>query len=128
MAHEIFGKVIQLLPEQTGTGKNGKWLRQDFVIETEEQFPRKVCFAAWGDKVSQLKALQTDAKVKVSFNIESREFNGKWYTDLKIWKVELAEQDTEATSEKKYASDAGTDLEPLSTSDPDGEVENDLPF
>jgi hypothetical protein len=125
MAHEISGKVIQLLPEQSGTGKNGKWLRQDFVIETEEQFPRKICFAAWGDKVSQVKALQCDARIKVSFNIESREYNGKWYTDLRIWKIENLEQSSPQTVDNNYPAPG---LEPLSSDNSDTEENNDLPF
>ncbi len=88
MAHELTGKVLQVLPEQTGTGRNGQWSRQDFIVETQEQYPKKVCFSAWGDKVSQLKTFKTDDIVKVSFNIESREFNGRWYTDLRVWKIE----------------------------------------
>lgn len=90
MALEINGKVIQILPEQTGSGKNGAWVKQDFVIETSEQFPKKVCFSAWGDKAAQVKRLSIGSNVKVSFNAESREFNGKWYTDLRIWKLEGA--------------------------------------
>jgi hypothetical protein len=125
MSHEISGKVILLLPEQSGTGKNGKWLRQDFVIETEEQFPRKVCFSAWGDKVSQVKALQTDTRIKVSFNIESREYNGKWYTDLRIWKIENLEQSSSQPIDNNYPA---SDLEPFIPDHPDMEENNDLPF
>jgi len=125
MAHEISGKVIQLLPEQSGTGKNGKWLRQDFVIETEEQFPKKVCFAAWGDKVSQVNALQSGTRIKVSFNIESREYNGKWYTDLRIWKIENLEQSSPLASNNNSSA---LDLEPLSSDNSDAEENNDLPF
>jgi hypothetical protein len=88
MALEISGKVIAVLPEQTGSGKNGAWVKQDFVIETTEQYPKKVCFSSWGDKAALVKNLTVGASVKVSFNAESREFNGKWYTDLRIWKLE----------------------------------------
>jgi hypothetical protein len=84
MALELSGRVLQVLSEQTGTGKNGQWSKQDFVIETEEQYPRKVCFSAWGEKISMIKSLKKDTVVKVSFNVESREFNGKWYTDLRM--------------------------------------------
>lgn len=90
MALEINGKVILVLQEQTGSGKNGAWVKQDFVIETNEQFPKKVCFSAWGDKAAQVKRLTAGTQVKVSFNAESREFNGKWYTDLRIWKLEAS--------------------------------------
>jgi hypothetical protein len=58
MALEISGKVIQLLVEQTGAGKNGTWVRRDFVIETTEQYPKKICFSGWGDKAAQVNALQ----------------------------------------------------------------------
>jgi hypothetical protein len=88
MALEISGKIISILPEQTGAGKNGNWVKQDFVIETTDQYPKKVCFSAWGDKAAQVKGLLPGLSVKVSFNAESREFNGKWYTDLRIWKLE----------------------------------------
>ena len=84
---EITGRIIQLLPLQTGQGKNGVWKKQDFVIETEGQYPKKVCISAWGDKVSE-SMLVVGKEVTVSFDIESREFNGRWYTDVRAWKVE----------------------------------------
>ncbi len=86
---EITGRIIQLLPLQTGQGKNGVWKKQDFVIETDGQYPKKVCISAWGDKVSE-SVLVTGKEVTVSFDIESREFNGRWYTDVRAWKVEEA--------------------------------------
>lgn len=84
---EITGRIIQLLPLQTGQGKNGVWKKQDFVIETEGQYPKKVCISAWGDKIGE-HMLVEGKEVTVSFDIESREFNGRWYTDVKAWKVE----------------------------------------
>jgi hypothetical protein len=91
MALELNGKIVAIMPEQTGSGKNGTWVKQEFVIETTEQFPKKVCLQAWGDKAASLKKMAAGYDVKVSFNAESREFNGKWYTDLRIWKIELLE-------------------------------------
>lgn len=91
MNFEIQGTVVHLLPEQTGSGKNGAWIKKDFVIETiDQQFNKKISFSAWGDKAEQVKTLNVGENVKVSFNIESREFNNKWYTDLRIWKLEKA--------------------------------------
>jgi len=87
MSLEIEGKLIKILPLQTGDGKFGKWLRQDFVIETTDQFPKKVCISAWGDKTDDLRNLMEGDKIKVAFNPESREYNDKWYTDLKAWKI-----------------------------------------
>jgi len=125
MALDLSGRVVQILSEQTGTGKNGQWSKQDFIIETEEQYPRKVCFSAWGEKVSMIKSLKTGTLVKVSFNVESREFNGKWYTDLRLWKIETPEPAGNTVASGGY-TDAG--LEPLSTGDSEEGGENDLPF
>jgi hypothetical protein len=103
MALEITGKVVTLLQEQTGTGKNGNWVKQDFVIETVEQYPKKVCFSSWGDKAALVKGLQAGQNVKVSFNVESREFNGKWYTDLRIWKLETGGSSEQQSSQENDA-------------------------
>lgn len=86
---EIQGKIIQMLPEQSGAGKNGQWRKREYVIETQDQYPKKLCFNLWGDKIDQNPVKVGDA-VKVYFDLESREFNGKWYTDVKGWKIEKA--------------------------------------
>jgi len=83
---EIAGKIIQILPLQSGQGKNGEWRKQEFIIETSGQYPKKVCFNLWGDKIDAA-GLQLNELVTVSFDPESREYNGKWYTDLKAWRV-----------------------------------------
>lgn len=84
---DIKGRVLQLLPLQTGEGKNGTWKKQDFVIETDGQYPKKVCISAWGDKINE-SALKVGNEVNVSFDVESREYNGRWYTDVKAWKID----------------------------------------
>jgi hypothetical protein len=123
MALEIAGKIIQILPEQTGNGKNGPWTKQDFIIETQEQYPRKICFSAWNDKASQVKSFNNGTLVNVSFNAESREFNGRWYTDLKIWKIES--QTTQVQGQT--APDPTEMYEPLAPGELTSEP-NDLPF
>ena len=127
MAHELTGKVFQVLPEQTGTGRNGQWSRQDFIVETQEQFPKKVCFSAWGDKVSLLKSFKAEDTVKVSFNIESREFNGRWYTDLRVWKIDTGLQEKPQGGDRFADGGLPTDLQPLTADDVNGE-KDDLPF
>jgi hypothetical protein len=99
MALELSGKVVTILPEQTGSGKNGVWVRQDFIVETSEQYPKKICFSAWGDKAAIVKNLSPGTTVKVAFNAESREFNGRWYTDLRIWKLEISGTNAPANSD-----------------------------
>ncbi len=84
---EISGRVISVLPEQSGEGRNGPWRKQDYIVETGGQFPRKVCVTVWGDKIEQF-AIREGEEVTFSVNVESREFNQRWYTDVKAWKVE----------------------------------------
>ena len=83
----LTGKLLQVLPLQTGTGKNGQWKKQDIIVETEGQYPKKVCVSIWGDKIKE-EQLKVGSQLNISFDIESREFNGKWYTDVKAWKIE----------------------------------------
>ena len=86
---EIIGKLVQKLPLQSGISKTGNsWQKQEFVIETLEQYPRKICANVWGDRAAILETLNIDDKIVVSFDLESREFNGKWYTDVKASKIE----------------------------------------
>lgn len=124
MALEISGKLLQLLSEQSGTGKNGTWVKQDFIIETAEQYPKKVCFSAWGDKVALLKKFAIGSTLKVSFNAESREYNGKWYTDLRIWKLEGNSPDNNSNDAFNNISEDDPYFNRAETSEPT----DDLPF
>lgn len=87
---EISGKIIQVLPLQTGVAKNSgnPWQSQSYVLETQEQFPKKVCFEVFGEQRIKDNACQLDDIVTVSFDIESREFNGRWYTSVRAWRVQ----------------------------------------
>jgi Domain of unknown function (DUF3127) len=86
---ELTAKLIQLLPLQTGSGKNGQWKKQDIIVETDGQYPKKVCVSIWGDKINE-SVLKIGSQLSISFDVESREYNGKWYTDVKAWKVASA--------------------------------------
>lgn len=104
MALEITGKLIQVQPEQTGTGKNGAWVKQEFIVETiTEQYPKKICFNAWGEKTQLLKSLKPGTQINVSFNLESRDYNGKWYTDVRAWKIEKATENNPTTTHEPPA-------------------------
>jgi hypothetical protein len=113
------GKVIQVLKEESGTGKKGEWVKGGFVIETSDQYPKKIVFQVWGDLVKEIPSKGSDATVH--FNVESREFNERWYTDLKVWKIEGAKSapQTEKKTEKKEVVKTGLGLE---------ENDDDLPF
>ena len=89
MALEIEGTLAQKLPVQSGNSARGPWAKQEFILEYPDgNFTAKACFTAWGqDKVQDLDKYQVGDKVKVSFNLKSREYNGRWYNDLQIWKI-----------------------------------------
>ena len=83
---EINGKIIERLPEKSGESANGTWRKQEYILETNNQYPKKVCIMAWGDKIDQF-AIKLGENLVVSVDLESREYNGRWYTDVKAWKV-----------------------------------------
>ncbi len=86
---QLTAKLIQLLPLQTGAGKNGAWKKQDIIVETEGTYPKKICISIWGDKINEA-LLKVGSQLSISFDVESREYNGRWYTDVKAWKIEPA--------------------------------------
>lgn len=93
---DITGKFADALPMQSGTSTRGEWKKQEFIIETEEQFPKKVCISVWGDKVQDIAGLRKGESITVSINIESREYNGRWYTDVRAWRIQRAVQGQQA--------------------------------
>ena len=85
---QLTAKLIQILPLQTGSGKNGEWKKQDIIVETDGQYPKKICVSVWGDKINA-SHLVVGNKLKIDFDVESREYNSRWYTDVKAWNVEM---------------------------------------
>jgi len=85
---QFTAKLISLLPLQTGNGKNGTWKKQDVIVETDGQYPKKVCVSIWGDKIEESKLVPGN-RLKIDFDVESREYNGRWYTDVKAWRVDV---------------------------------------
>lgn len=85
---EVTGKIIVALPEVGGTSQKGNpWKKREYVLETQETYPRKVFFNFFGDRVDQF-PLQVGQVVKISFDIDSREYNGRWYVECRAWKAE----------------------------------------
>jgi hypothetical protein len=88
---DLSGKIINQLPEVGGNSKNGNaWRKQEYIIETEGQYPKKVCAAVWGDKIEQF-GLKVGEQVTLGIDVESREYNGRWYTEVKVFKVDRAQ-------------------------------------
>lgn len=86
---EITGRMIQLTPEKRGEGRNGQWVSGGFVIETNEQYPKKIAFTVWGeDRLNIVKNIPLNSTINVVFGIESREYNERWYTDCRATQIQ----------------------------------------
>lgn len=78
-------------------------------METEGPYPKKVCVSVWGDKMPS-QALNPGSLLKIDFDVESREFNGRWYTDVKAWKIEVAGAGDAPPAADAQVSDEPSDL------------------
>jgi hypothetical protein len=84
---ELSGKIIQVLEEASGESQNGRWRRQDFILLVPGQYPKKICITIFGDKIDQFNVKEGE-EVRVEAEIESREYNNRWYTSVKAWRIE----------------------------------------
>ncbi|MFZ9700744.1 MAG: DUF3127 domain-containing protein [Flavobacteriales bacterium] len=81
---EISGKITQVMQEVNGQGKNGTWRKQEFVLQQPGQYPKNLCMEIWGDKIDKY-GLKEGMNVRAKIDLESREYNGRWYTSVKVW-------------------------------------------
>ena len=123
-ALEIEGRIKQKLSRQSGQSARGAWEKQEFILEYQDgNYPADVMVTAFGsDKVADLDRYQVGDAVKVSFNLRAREYNGRWYNDVRLWKIAPAGQNA--------AQQAPVQQAPAPTLDdmPADIPENDLPF
>ena len=90
---KLTGKVTSVTPTQTGEGKNGQWKKAGFLITYKDgEFEKSAYFTGFNKPVEHIEKLQIGQSVEVSFNIESREYNGKFYTDLSAWRIDTLDQ------------------------------------
>lgn len=139
MSLEIEGRIVRKLNVQSGTSARGQWEKQEFIVEFQEgNFPSQICMNVWGaDKVKELDKYQVGDKVKIAFNLSSREYNGRWYTDVRAWRIEPAvssqtpsspaAQQNDSRQGQSYAPQAPM---PTAADMPEdtGEGDDDLPF
>lgn len=142
MALELEGSIKQKLAKQNGQSAKGSWTKQDFILSYQDgNFPAEVCLTAFGnDKVADLDKYQVGDSVKVAFNLRAREYNGRWYNDVRVWRISPAGQSAPAQqayqAPQNFASAAqpnyGTQPQqaPAPTIDdlPADDPSNDLPF
>ncbi|MBQ7945342.1 MAG: DUF3127 domain-containing protein [Bacteroidales bacterium] len=121
---EIQGKIIKKLPLASGEGRNGTWRRQEYVLEYGDRFPKQVCFSLMNARIDQY-PMEIDEEVIVSFDIESREYNGRYYTSVSAWKVDKVQAGAQAPQAPV------TNATPVATPDFSSNDDNgsdDLPF
>jgi len=123
---EVIGKIIHVLPPQSGTSQAGnQWKKQEYVLETEDAYPKKICFDFFGDRVDQF-PLKLGDRIRLSFDIESREYNGRWYTNIRGWKSEPAD-----AQQMQQPAAPAPQAAPALTATPDflaSDSSDDLPF
>ena len=85
---EIIGKVVRLGNLTEGTSARGPWRKQELIIETEEQYPRTVCLICWTNQIDEIQRFAPGQTIKAQIDLSSREFNGKWYTDVRVWRFD----------------------------------------
>lgn len=116
---KLEGRVVEVLEEESGTGRNGPWRKQDFILETDGDYPKQVCVTHWGDDIEKF-GVEEGERLTVHIDLRSREYKGRWYTDVKAWRVER---------ERPESQEAGAldDLPEPAFSDSEEGYE-DLPF
>lgn len=117
---EFEGIVSKVLPAVKGTSQRGEWVKQEVVFELPGEFNRKLCVGFWGDKAQEAGALKEGEKVSVAINVESREYNGRWFTEARAWKLSRVAAQPAAVAPSSmpvfaddaniYAGDAADDL------------------
>lgn len=90
---EFEGIVYKILPATSGTSARGEWQRQDVVFELPQEFSRKICVTFF-NKQNEVERLKEGLAYTVSVNVESREYNGRWYTDVKAWRIQPKQEPT----------------------------------
>ncbi len=84
---DLQGKIISALPARSGVSARGEWKAQDFVVETHDNFPKKMVFSVFGDDRLQRFNIQVGDEVMVSFDIDAHEYNGRWFNSIRAFDV-----------------------------------------
>lgn len=106
----ITGRIVKVLEEQSGEGANGTWRKREFILETGGQYPKQIACVQWGDQIDRPEVVE-GATVTAAIYIQSREYNGRWYTDVKAWRVDTEQVPTETPGEPQEweSAPAGAD-------------------
>lgn len=116
---KITGEVVRVLEEQSGTGRNGPWRKQEFILETQGDYPKQICVVQWGDNIDKFDVSEGET-LTAHVDIQSREYEGRWYTDVKAWKIERGRADDPAAG--------ASPPDDLPEGPPIDDRDDDLPF
>ena len=126
---EITGKITYVLPERSGTSARGEWKAQSFVVETEDNYPRKMVFDVFGAERLQTFNIKVGDKVKVSFDIDAHEYQGRWFNNIRAYDVShLDAAAAQAAAADPQTTQAAPAPFPPAQPDAAGESTDDLPF
>ncbi len=139
MSRELIveGRILTILPLVTGEGRNGTWEKQEVILELPSRFPTRLLVEMWGDRRSILEPFKEGDAVNVWVELSSREYNGRWYTSVRAWRIQAAEgvDPAAATPVQESSKPRGpqviaADAARVETSgfDFDAQEDSDLPF
>lgn len=120
---EINVRIVRVMEVITGSSSGREWKKREFLGETDGQYPKKILFGLWGDKVEDPN-LKEGNQVTVSFDLESREYNGRFYTDVKAYRISGAKENQFSAPSNMGSSMPEPSAPPLSST----EADDDLPF
>ena len=127
---KVTGKLEKFLDVESGTSAKGEWQKQGFIVKTKDEYNNLYCFNVFGqEKVEKLtKYNKVGDEVTVSFNVNCREYQEKYYTDLGAWRIEKDEQGEHIEEQKTRAQDMQQAQKETSPGDDDLSESDDLPF
>ena len=129
-ALELEGRISQKFAKQSGQSARGPWMKQDFILEFQDgSYTSEVCFTSFGnERVAELDRFQAGDEVKVSFNLRAREFNGRWYNDVRVWRISPAVQPSQQPVQSPQPQLTQQAPPPSLDDMPAEDDSNDLPF
>ena len=125
---EIVGKVVQLGTLTEGNSPRGPWKKQELIIETIEQYPKKICLICWNERVNEANSFFVGQTIKAQISIESREFNGKWYTDVTAFRFDLEQPEAQSVQQPGSQMPPQQPLPPMNDDYFASDNGDDLPF
>lgn len=121
---KVSGRIIAVMQMKTGTSQKGTWASQEYVLETHDSYPQKVCFEVFGTEKIQQFNIQMNDEVDIMYNFDAREFKGRWYNTIRVWSVFKRSEG----GQSQVAAQSSSDAPKASEQKVNGDDVPDLPF